>query len=281
MKFTYVSLITAILCAGPLPNRGCATPELSPKDVLKVESLSLSKLAETASFASFDSLAPRTIPVYFHVIQSASGQGDVSDSVIRQQMNVLNQGFVNTGLSFELIQTTRTRNDQWFRVAPSTTAQTAMKRALRRGGADALNVYTANLANDLLGWATFPWSFARNPQDDGVVILTGSLPGGETKNYNLGATLTHEVGHWVGLYHTFQGGCSNSAGDFVADTPAQATPSSGCPTGSDTCTGSQFPGLDPISNFMDYSFDSCLDRFSPGQVQRLQEQMSLYRFNKA
>jgi hypothetical protein len=275
MKVQIFALIASALTAAvntTIPHRGCATPKLSPKDMMKIESQNLARLSEMAALP--ESFVDRTIPVYFHVITASNGAGDVSDAVISRQMQVLNTGFSQTGLSFRLVTVTRTRNDAWYGTAPGTSTQTAMKNALRQGGPDALNIYTANLAGGLLGWATFPWSYAGNPRDDGVVVLTGSLPGGSTANYNLGATLTHEVGHWMGLYHTFQGGCTGS-GDFVSDTPAQNTPTSGCPRGADTCSS---PGLDPIENFMDYSFDSCMDRFSPGQIQRMTEQLNLHRF---
>lgn len=124
-----------------------------------------------------------------------------------------------------------------------------------------------------------------------LVILYSTLPGGTRANYGLGQTMTHEVGHWVGLYHTFEGGCED--GDEVADTPPEATAAVGCPVGRDTCKNDTLP--DPIrelllvssvpaaqfhnlqDNYMDYSYDACLTEFTPGQHTRMRAQIATYR----
>lgn len=157
----------------------------------------------------------------------------------------MNQDYNGTGLGFQLQNTTRTLNATWFNnVAPGTDLQTDMKHALRQGDVKTLNIYTVSFntpkAQDILGYSTFPADYAANPMDDGVVVLYSSFPGGSTANFSLGRTSTHEVGHWLGLYHPFQGGCTGD-GDFVDDTPAEASPASGCPIGRDTCPS---PGLD-------------------------------------
>nr|WP_276610751.1 zinc metalloprotease [Kineococcus siccus] len=146
---------------------------------------------------------------------------------------------------------------------------------MRQGDESTLNVYLAGLGGGLLGYAYFPQQGGNSkPWRDGVVVLNESVPGGSAGPYAEGDTLTHEVGHWLGLYHTFQNRCS-TAGDRVADTPAEALPASGCPQGSDTCA--KDPGLDPVENFMDYSYDDCMHAFTTGQSRRMDAVWQRYR----
>ena len=219
--------------------------------------------------------AAATVPVYVHVMRDAAGNGDVSNSQINQQVSVLNQTYggqesgsaANTGFTFSLAGVDRYNNTAWHQDLQSTT----YRSQTRQGGANALNIWLVDF--QYLGIATFPWDYSSQGSIDGIRVQYTSLPGGSATNYNLGKTTTHEAGHWLGLYHTFQGGCT-STNDEVSDTPAQSSPSSGCPTGRDSCSLS---GLDPIHNYMDYSYDSCYDRFSAGQTTRAQQMFTAYR----
>lgn len=220
-------------------------------------------------------LAARVVPVYFHVIQSSTNStGGVTANMITDQMTVLNNAYSGTGISFQLVSTDRTTNDAWYAVSPGTTAETQMKTALRKGGKESLNFYIGGIGGGLLGWATFPSSYSSKPLMDGVVMLNASMPGGSAAPYNLGDTATHEVGHWAGLYHTFQGACTKSS-DSVSDTPQEKSAAYGCPVNRDSCT--RDAGLDPIYNFMDYTDDGCMNTFSAGQIARMGQQMTAYR----
>jgi hypothetical protein len=220
-------------------------------------------------------LASATVPVYIHVMRDSAGNGDVTDTQIAQQIAELNQDFAggessaaaNTGFNFTLAGTFRYNNNQWHKDRQSTT----YRSQTRKGGANALNIWLVNFS--YLGIATFPWDYSSNPGIDGIRVQYTSLPGGSATNFNLGKTATHEAGHWFGLYHTFQGGCT-STNDSVSDTPAQSSATSGCPAGRDSCS---LPGLDPIYNYMDYSYDSCYNQFTPGQSTRISNMWTAYR----
>jgi Pregnancy-associated plasma protein-A len=236
--------------------------------------------------ASILALAPGsvTVNVYFHVIQQngtagQSGTGFVTSAQINSQIDVLNRSYAgqtggaNTPFRFVRAGVDYTVNSSWYNAGPGSSAEASMKNALRRGTADDLNFYT-NSGGGYLGWATFPSSYSGNPRNDGVVCYYRSLPGGNFPPYDLGDTGTHEVGHWLGLFHTFQGGC-NGNGDSVSDTPAERSSAFGCPAGRDTCRNRA--GLDPIDNFMDYTDDDCMFRFTAGQSSRMDSQWVTYR----
>ncbi|MFC7618098.1 M43 family zinc metalloprotease [Actinokineospora soli] len=124
-----------------------------------------------------------------------------------------------------------------------------------------------------LGYATLPSAYADAPELDGVVIDHASVPGGTAPGAGLGKTLVHEAGHWLGLWHTFENGCT-ALNDEVADTPAQSGPSAGCPQARDSCSR---PGQDPVHNYMDYSSDACYNQFSEGQAERMRAAWTTFR----
>ena len=235
-----------------------------------------------------------TIPVAFHVLRKNTtvGGGNAPLAWIEDQIDVLNDGYsgatggVDTGFRFELASVDRTTEPSWFKFFPAqggeprfvrgSHKEIRIKQALHEGDPGTLNVYTGALGKLLLGWATFPTSLDDNTRSgfmDGVVIDYRTMPGGGLEPYDEGDTLTHEVGHWLGLYHTFQGGCI-PPGDRVDDTPFEATPAFFCDP-RDTCPDD--PGSDPIHNFMDYTDDACLSEFTADQADRMRIAWEAYR----
>jgi hypothetical protein len=211
------------------------------------------------------------IQVAFHVI-TWRGEGDLSDSRIAEQIAELNRTYAGTGYRFELSSVDRTEHAAWFRMAPGTGKERQAKQALAVDPAHRLNLYTCDPGQDLIGWAYYPWSLAEGHYLNGVVVHHATLPGGQGP-YGLGRTATHEIGHYLGLLHTFQGGCA-PPGDEVEDTPFEASPAYGCPIGRNTC---EAPGDDPIHNYMDYSDDACYTEFTAGQTARMHAVVPVYR----
>lgn len=225
------------------------------------------------------------IQVWFHVITADSVVPLApSDVDLAKQLAVMNDSFSGaTGgaaspFSFVHAGTKRVQNPDWYGFGQRTDAEAAAKAALREGDARTLNVYITDTAGGG-SWATFPWSYRHEPGRDGIVVDRKHVA-----NLVLeGDTAVHETGHWLGLYHTFQGydfeqgdggGCGGR-GDYVDDTPAEDTPSdTRCDEARDTCPAE---GNDPVHNFMDYSGDLCTHEFTAGQVTRMGEQWSTYR----
>jgi hypothetical protein len=248
----------------------------------------------------------RTIGLYVHVLVNPTPNpglpfddvGRVSVETIDEQVSVLNLAFggfrngVDSGFRFKLKRVDYTENAAWYGADAGSPEELELKGALRSGKPDDLNLYIKGgigSPNAVAGWAYLPDILAAPAAVallDGVAIDHRTLPGGPIPGFELGHTATHEVGHWLGLFHTFHpgeapggpSGCEGE-GDFVDDTPShdlftfpgEVGP---CGEGSDTCPQA---GVDPIHNFMNYSFDSCYEEFTAGQAERMQSQFLHWR----
>lgn len=242
------------------------------------------------------------VPVVIHVIHGRhKNDRNLSRAAARRLFYALRAGFngrqdasmAPTGIIFDFVKVTVSRNDDWFHASPSSRADRQMKRKLHHGKRRVLNVYLNNersQGQQLLGFARFPWQVGAYPLLDGVTINVETLPGGRARGYNLGDTVIHETGHWFGLFHTFEGGC-DSPGDYVNDTAPEAEPSFACELTRDTCPtplpdgwveGDPLPQPvpDPVTNFMDYSYDRCMDHFTPGQRTRMMTLFMRYRYGR-
>jgi len=292
-----ISPRAAVACVAGSGN--AAPPEHRLDDTAPVGKADLSAIPETGQvstsartflrgLAEPATTLPATvhIPVYVHVIKGKrrGERSPAGPARVRRMLRVLNNGFhggqskanTTTRYVFDLRRIDYTKREGWYHAFLFGPRNNRMRTALHRGGKGALNIYVNGggpTGQPVLGWTTFPWAQARNPKLDGVAVNWKAMPWGTLKRYHQGDTVIHEVGHWMGLLHTFQGGCT-PPGDLVADTPYERDPSYACDTDSDTCTS---PGTDPVHNFMDYSWDSCLNQFTPGQVARMDRAFAKYR----
>lgn len=280
LTFALASAMWTSTIAAPPEKERCGTRQPSVEEAEQIEAR-ISRVGKKVKTTD-------TIPVWVHVINKGDGfdNGDLPDDMIRQQIRVLDDSYsgrtggAGTGFGFQLAGITRTTNETWFNsMATDLEVELDAKRSLHRGGPETLNVYTVD-GGPYLGFAYFPsiLSSADYAILDGVVLDWRSLPGGTFAIYSEGDTATHEVGHWLALYHTFDGKCG-AKGDYVSDTASEFSPAFRCPVGRDTCTDSSKigAGLDPIFNFMDYTQDSCMYEFTPGQVARMRAAWTAFR----
>ena len=240
-----------------------------------------------AAFASGDAIAaavaasafPKNglvLPLIFHVV-TWKGRNSVADtrapvlanSQLTAQWTGLQRDFKSAGIQFQAPTIMRHENQAW--AARCYDRLGAISKAVVQNPATSVNVIVCDLysGTGIFGVTPeMPSPTNANSPTSCVAVDFRSLPGGPIPAYNQGKTLTHELGHFFGLSHVFgDGGCGFD--DGIADTPAMAKPTGGCPVKAmDSCPGS--PGTDPSWSFMDYSDDACMSRFSPGQGARMQ-----------
>jgi hypothetical protein len=260
-------------------------PTYTPRQLLRIDRQLTDSLSATRTTTTMRTGLELRVAVHVHVIRDDDDRGP-SEKRVRRQLEVLDDAFAGgqsaessaSRFTFRLASYERVHNDKWRNLAMGSAEDTAMRRALHKGDEGDLNLYLLaptdpDARNVVLGWSTSPWQAADALLLDGVVIHEGSLPGGDLTSYDRGDTAVHEVGHWLGLLHTFEGGCTEP-NDLVKDTPAEGEPSITCEGVKDTC---DLPGDDPVHNFMDYAVDACMNQFTAGQVSRMTDNWLAYR----
>lgn len=228
-----------------------------------------------ASFGAESAFSsPVEIPVAFHIIRADNGTtGNVTNAQVTSQIATLNQFFGHLNINFILNSINR-HNSTDYHYHDIDTEELSLKSTYNTGTSHKLNVYVVDIANGVGGYATFPNQYDENSYIHGVVLHYTLFSGSPYPN-NLGRVLIHEVGHYLGLYHTFQGGRSDH--DQCADTPAYLMNTGKPPANTDTCISK--PGYDPVHNHMNYTLDEWRYEFTHDQNERMVALTSLYKSN--
>ncbi len=255
---------------GPRPGVRCATRPVADFELQFVGSAIAEHLRSAGVGHRMEEIE---VPVHFHIMRKSNGGWNVTDAQIGEQLDVLNNSFSEHGFTFVLDGVSRRNKNRFAKKCLSASVEKKFKKRYAVNPETTLNIYTCRPKQDVLGYAYFPSDYPEDSFMHGIVLLHSALPGGTAAPYDLGDTAVHEAGHYLGLYHTFEGGCSKK-NDRISDTPREKEAAAGCPIGRDTCSQ---PGLDPVTNFMDYSDDACVEEFTPEQEQWMKDQVATFR----
>jgi hypothetical protein len=238
----------------------CAAPEPTAEQLQQLQLLE----SQQRSLSGSPTKASWVIPVAFHVISDGKS-GILSSQAIAVFIDNLKLWISQYAVQICPLSRGPHQDKSWFKSCVfNSTNQNSMRKRLAKDTRSYLNVYSCHLGKSgILGQSTFP--FPGEPTGIFRVSRLDPVALG-TPQYPYGMVLAHEVGHYLGLYHTFESAGIlpvlrvPTPGDYVADTPTQAFPTNNqCPIGIDSCPA--MPGLDDIPNLMNYSTDECLDHF--------------------
>jgi len=251
--------------------RGCATPRPNHYQIARADE------QERSARVNLRQIQKIEINVQFTHITFGQ-KGKITEKQREKQIDVLNTAFSKAGVIFHYNPYTVKFYEEktWYNMDHGSVEEREAKTYLHVTPERNLNFYTAGIASPLLGWATFPYELDGDRIRDGVVMLDESLPGGNAAPFNLGITAVHEIGHWLGLYHTFQGGCIGF-GDQIDDTVSHKEPNSGKPLDGEPHGACKIGEFAPIHNYMNYCDDDWLNEFSAEQINRIKKQVATYR----